>query len=114
MESLTLTISPLQAGVPQEKAEKIALAAMQYAELFEDPMNALAEACRVLQEAKGRHRRLAFPLAEERQQKVLLGWVDDLLAATDWPLKKISRAGEEWIVDTSTLEYEKNWRQHDK
>lgn len=110
MESMT----PEQVGVSREDAEKIASEAMQQGELFDEPMQALADACWVLVEARGRYKKLSFPLAGDSQKKAMSSLVENLLAATEWPLKKISRAGEVWIVDTSTPEYETRWRPFDK
>lgn len=110
MESMT----PEQVGVSREDAERImASESMQQGELS-DESQALADACWVLAEARGRYKKLSFPLAGDSQKKALTSLVENLLAATEWPLKKISRAGEEWIVDTSTPEYETRWRPFDK
>lgn len=78
-------------------------------------LEAMDEAMRIVEEARGGHRRIAFPdHVDKKIQENALKLLPLLLEWSDWPLVRLTGAGEDWIVDKDADQYLQKWVQYER
>lgn len=114
METFLGIFSPQKAGVPKEEADSCIKELLTvcgdegYSQ--EDAIAIIGQACRIVAEAQGTHRKIATgAFCPPGSVKTLEKTIDKLLERSQYDLDKISRAGDLWIVDATTDEYKDTW-----